>query len=193
VMDLHTLQQMTTAQLDKLFSDSSVGDLPNGRMDGTVLLSAWPESAAVARLIDPTSGKARRSTPPVVSSTIGCQRDARSPRRRRSVRASTTTPTASSLTTPTRQPRTSGTNSDRSRLGSISARRINAGAHSCTSRCRKTYERRRSGFHLLCCFLTVRRETISVTIDSTDGIEDGTPDGGGPHGSSTIGIERLHP
>jgi hypothetical protein len=51
-MDLHTLQQMTVAQLNKLFSASRVGDLPNGRLDGTVLLPARPEWAAVARLID---------------------------------------------------------------------------------------------------------------------------------------------
>ena len=51
-MDLHILQQMTAAQLDKLFSDSSVGDLPNGRVGGTVLLPAGPESAAVARVIE---------------------------------------------------------------------------------------------------------------------------------------------
>jgi hypothetical protein len=53
-MDLHNLRQMTAAQLDELFSHSRVGDLPDGRMDGTVLLAAGrgPESAPVARLID---------------------------------------------------------------------------------------------------------------------------------------------
>lgn len=38
-MDLQTLQEMSAEKLDELFSDSEAGAIPEGPMEGTVLLS----------------------------------------------------------------------------------------------------------------------------------------------------------
>jgi hypothetical protein len=50
-MDLQNLQQMSAAKLDELFSDSEAGAIPDGPMEGTVLLSGRRHLAAPPGLL----------------------------------------------------------------------------------------------------------------------------------------------
>ena len=74
--DVAQLMKMSQAQLDELFRDSSVGDIPVGEGDGTTLMAPGTELSELAaklihlfvwqgKVFDPETGELRNKISPI--------------------------------------------------------------------------------------------------------------------------------